>query len=158
MRTSVIVARPINRLSLILLTALILIPIWSNPTSAETELLTPDALLTAEAANGDEALQAPLHPVMVEILELMETQDARISELEASLGDTADIHEVVRIHREIEKVKILTEVEMFRVQIRYAERRGASGQAVKLQEIVDDILERIETEEARRSQSQDTKN
>ncbi|MBU1700640.1 MAG: hypothetical protein KJ970_11795 [Candidatus Eisenbacteria bacterium] len=76
---------------------------------------------------------------MVEIQALIEAQDIKLDELMAALAGTEDHHEIIRIQREIEEVKVMTEVEMFRCQIRHAEKIGNTEIAEFLQETVDGI-------------------
>jgi hypothetical protein len=93
----------------------------------------------------------PVNPVMKKIKGLLELQNARVLELEMTLNDSSDVHDIVRVHREIESVKVQTEVEIFRVQLQYQKQRGDLKSVAILEEIVDGILERIKVEESRRA-------
>jgi len=129
----------------IMLVALVLLP-FCGAAIADTE--SQQEVQPTET----EGSERPIHPVMVEILALMDTQKAQLAELHTSLAETEDIDEIIRLHREIEKVKVLTEVEMFRVQLRHAEQIGNTDGADLLRQSIDSIVLRLEKEEEYRAE------
>jgi hypothetical protein len=94
----------------------------------------------------------PVNPLMKKIQGLLELQKARVLELESTLKETDDVHEMVRVHREIESVKVQTEIEIFRAQLQHQKQRGDLKSVAILEEIIDGILERTKVEESHRAE------
>ena len=99
----------------------------------------------------------PAHPVMVEIKNLLDAQKIKLTELKTLLTETDDHHEIIRIHREIEEVKVSTEIKMFQCQIRHAVETGNTEIAEFLQETVDAIEARLEADKERRAEHERTR-
>jgi hypothetical protein len=109
----------------------------------------------ADAADAEAAgpAEESVHPMMIELHQLIDAQRVQLAELEEALEETEDVHEIIRIQREIESVKLGTEIEIFRAQIRYAQDREDSETAEMLQGIVDNIQARLDAKQARQVES-----
>jgi uncharacterized protein YqgV (UPF0045/DUF77 family) len=135
-----------------ILLALSLIPL-RGAVMAEPEVATP---AETDRVDPAESQKPAVHPVMAEIQAIMEAQKIKLTELNTAMTETEELKEIIRIQREIEQVKVKAELDMFRVQIRHAEKIGNTAAAEFLQGLVERITARLETEENRRAQQEST--
>jgi hypothetical protein len=75
-----------------------------------------------------------LSPRLLEIRDLLEGRDKQLEALSARFRDAADDAEAMRIQREIHDLKSGTEVELLKIQLRYARREENHEAVVRLEE------------------------
>ncbi len=109
-------------LSLLLLLSFGLVTIVGSGDSLDRRIVPPD--------------EPSLHPVATEIQSLQETRGARLRSLETRARETEDPQEELAIQREIQQVKVETEIAMYRVQLRHAESRGDEKTAATLRDVL----------------------
>lgn len=109
---------------------------------AEIEALANGQLVLepAPAVGTTLANPASLSPEMLEIGRVVNAERARLAELEARLRDTADDTAALSLLREIEQVKQGTEVEILRIQAKFARSAGREAQAQEIEAAVTQIL------------------
>ena len=78
----------------------------------------------------------PAHPVAAEIQDLKTAQAARLRELTARALATEDPDEELALQRDIQRVKLDTEIGIYQAQLRHAESRGDLKTAATLREVL----------------------
>lgn len=102
--------------------------------------ILPICLLAFAAATAAAEAPAPrLDPVYLEISSVLQEQQDRLQELYARAAEPGDETGILALQREVEQVKMETEVELFRIQLRLAEKRGD----VREMELLDAAIESI---------------
>lgn len=94
--------------------------------------------LVLEKVPGEAA--GPISPEMTEINEMLAAQRERVHELEARLASAADDAAALGLLREIELAKQATEIEILRIQARYAMQAGREAQAREIETVIAAML------------------
>ncbi|MCK9997381.1 MAG: hypothetical protein KAH56_13990 [Candidatus Krumholzibacteria bacterium] len=94
-------------------------------------------ILTGAAPVGDDHQVAKpaeaASPMVQEILDSHAASRVRVAELTSGLAGLIDQSEILRIEREIEQVKVDAQIEMIRIQVRYARERGDTEMADRME-------------------------
>jgi hypothetical protein len=93
------------------------------------------------AANEQEQAEPPLSAMMQQIRDLSLTEQATLAELQARLGTLTDENEILALMREIEQLKIETELQILLIQADFARRDGRIEQAQQIEAAVESMRE-----------------
>ena len=105
----------------------------------------PAAREVVEAQRVEGAVPAPvrprpLSPRMAEIRALIDAQSRGLRELSAAYAAAASHAEALEVERRVQELKLNTEVEIFRVQARYAVAEGRTADAAKAEAAIEALL------------------
>lgn len=161
-RTSSPTARIRSCLLLVLLTLTINSPVMISAAVAESrdELVTSrvgpaeipenqaeyEALQTEGAVNPASQFLDPtrspgqLSPMAVEMLQVLQQEQDGLRRLQIRFQQAGDPQAALAIQREIESLKVDTELELLRIQADYARREGRLATAEKIENAIEQIL------------------
>lgn len=97
---------------------------------------TPGAPTPAPAATTPRAAATPMH---AEIQQSLEAEQAELVRLQTSIEQTTDLAAGLQLQQQIESVKLRTQVDILRIQARYARVAGKTATAEELDEIIEKL-------------------
>ena len=78
-------------------------------------------------------------PMVAEIKQLLADQKLQVAELQGELQRAADGEHRIELLQQIHDLKVTTEVDILRVQLRYAVAEGRSETAAKIEDAIDTL-------------------
>ena len=99
--------------------------------------LVPDGK-AVEAQKSDAA--PALTPLMAEIQAVLADEQTRVAELEARLSSSLDEGAALALRRQIEQIKVETELNILRLQAEHARRAGQDEQAAAIEAAIAEML------------------
>ncbi len=112
-------------------------PDKTNPTTVEAtdqDAEIPSSLVKADAQPAPER---ELSPMMVEIESLLEAEKLAVEERRVQMTQTTDMAQRVALMDEIHQLKTDTELEILRVQLRYAQQEGHLDTAQEIEAAIE---------------------
>lgn len=107
----------------------------------------------ADVMEGRPAAE-PRSPMMREIFAALETKQIAVAELQARFAAEGDATRALDLQREAETLKMAAELEILRIQLRYARDEGRDEAAARLEAAIDTMTAprpRLEPREESRS-------
>jgi hypothetical protein len=109
-------------------------------------LLLATTAFTLQAREKDEgaakaAAERPLSPMMAEIHALIAAQEISLTDLREQLATAADEQQAMALRRQISLLKQLTQLEILRVQVRFARQAGREDTAQRLEAAIAQITD-----------------
>jgi hypothetical protein len=98
--------------------------------------LVPQTTPAAEAT----AAARVLSPLMVEIQAVLADEQTKVAELQARLEAATDDHAALALQKEIEQIKVETELNILRLQATYARNEGRIEQAAEIEAVIAEML------------------
>jgi len=116
-------------------------PVVPSP-SPPSKVTEPDSAARADTVSARvlRARQRPLSPMDTELMGVLDQEKAALAQLRLRFRATRDHREALAIQREIERLKVGTEVALLRIQADYARRQGRLATAQELEAAIHDIL------------------
>ena len=106
--------------------------------TTDSAALETEATALEKNSNRAGAVRSPM---LNEIRELYAASAERLAALKVELGKAGDLEEQLRLRRAIQEEKRNAEIEMFRIQLRYAEKRGDWKNVKKLEQTIHALVD-----------------
>ena len=112
-----------------------------TPTSA-TALGDPERVITPAAKHAPAPTLTPAkpaNPMVTEMRAVLETERVQFANLFARFRVAPDGAAALAVQREIEQLKVGTEISLLRIQADYARRAGRISQAAELEKVITEL-------------------
>jgi len=123
---------------------------WAELTGSPTQTNQTDAAAGPQSS-ADQPPTVPLSPeitpMMAEIEALLKAEAEALADLNASFQQARDETEALAVQEEISRIKVETELNILRVQIRHARAAGHEDVAVKLEAAIEKMTNPPEVRE-----------
>jgi len=113
----------------------------STPTPA-TPAGDPERVISTAATPAPATTvtaKARVHPMVAEMRAVLETERVEFRNLFARFRAAPDATAALAVQREIEQLKLSTEISLLRIQADYARRAGRAAQAAELEKVIAEL-------------------